>query len=203
MNGIKLFLDDTRRPPPGWVLVRTPEDAIAQLQKHQVVAISLDHDLGLRDPQTGRERTGYDVLAWIEEQVALTDWRPPKEINIHTSNPSARPKMKRAADSIKKLLERRDSKDPPLDFVDVWMVRSAPRGNSKFSGFWIGPFFSEESAEQSAANIASTVSKGILKTKAEIVSRTEVEVGGKTFMMLGQPRPVAHNVVDLPMPEMS
>jgi hypothetical protein len=43
------------------------------LKENKVEEISLDHDLG--DDQKG---TGYDVLLWIEEQVFLKGYVPPK-----------------------------------------------------------------------------------------------------------------------------
>lgn len=43
---MKVFLDDERRTPEGWVRVYWPDEAIALLQTGQVTEISLDHDLG-------------------------------------------------------------------------------------------------------------------------------------------------------------
>jgi len=107
---IKVFLDDDRPTPPGWIHARWPEDVIELLKIGGVTEISLDHDLA--DPfvkeqgycSSIRERTGYDVLLWIEEQVALHDFIPPI-IHIHTANSSAREKMEAARESIIKLVE--------------------------------------------------------------------------------------------------
>lgn len=92
----KVYLDDERTPPAGWILVKTPKEAIKLLKKGDVDIISLDHDLG-DDKNIG---TGYDVINWIEEQV-FTDkkFRTP-QIKIHTANPSARTKMELALKSI-------------------------------------------------------------------------------------------------------
>ena len=57
------------------------------LQTGQVTELSLDHDLG--DDEHG---TGYDVVLWIEEEVALRGFTPPK-IFVHSANSSARQKM--------------------------------------------------------------------------------------------------------------
>jgi hypothetical protein len=108
---MKIFLDDIRTAPDGWVLARWPEDVIDLLKTGEVEEISLDHDLS--DPfaqnqgycSSVPERTGYDVLLWIEEQVALFDFVPPV-IHIHTANSSARVKMEAAKASI----ERRNKK---------------------------------------------------------------------------------------------
>jgi hypothetical protein len=109
MKNIKVFLDDERPVPPGWIHARWPEDVIELLKNGDVDEISLDHDLAdtLMEGQgycpSVKERTGYDVLLWIEEQVILHNFIPPK-ISIHTSNPSARQKMEAAKESIERLI---------------------------------------------------------------------------------------------------
>ena len=114
----KLFLDDERDPSQWlphmgwwrgsdpaelaeWTWARTAPEAIEVLRMGDVVEVSLDHDLG-DDPDVG---TGYDVLAWLEEQVALHGFEPPL-IHVHTSNPSARDRMEAAARAIEKLAAR-------------------------------------------------------------------------------------------------
>ncbi len=84
---MKVFLDDERSTPDGWTRVYWPSEAIALMKSGQVTEISLDHDLG--DDERG---TGYDVVLWIEEQVALYGFVPPK-ISVHSANVSARVKM--------------------------------------------------------------------------------------------------------------
>ena len=64
-----------------------PAEAIALLKTGAVEELSLDHDLG--DDERG---TGYDVVVWIEEAVALHNFMPPK-IKVHSANSSAREKM--------------------------------------------------------------------------------------------------------------
>ena len=104
---MKLWLDDRRPAPEGWTLCRWPEDVISLLKTQNVEEISLDHDLddylcvGQGYCCSSKERTGYDVLLWIEEQVITNNYVPPK-INIHTANPSAREKMLKAVESIKR-----------------------------------------------------------------------------------------------------
>jgi len=97
---LKVFLDDERRAPDGWVLVRWPDEAIKLLEAGGVTHLSLDHDLG--DDLRG---TGYDVLLWIEKQVVLQSFVPP-EITIHSANPAARQRMLAAVDAIMKLRAR-------------------------------------------------------------------------------------------------
>lgn len=74
--------------------------AIELLQSENVTELSLDHDLG--DDNRG---TGYDVIKWIEEQVATSNFVPPK-IKVHSANISARKKMELGIESIVRLASR-------------------------------------------------------------------------------------------------
>lgn len=93
---MKIYLDDERKTPEGFVRVYWPDEAIKLLETGKVELISLDHDLG--DDERG---TGYDVLLWIEEQVYLNGFNAPKII-VHSSNSSARHKMELAIANIKR-----------------------------------------------------------------------------------------------------
>ena len=94
---MKVFLDDIREPPQGWVLVRTAHEAIAALATGKVTHISLDHDLGDDD----KNGTGYDVVLWIEEAVALRAFVPPA-LSIHSANVVGRQRMEAAIAEIKR-----------------------------------------------------------------------------------------------------
>ena len=94
---MKVYLDDERETPQGWVRVYWPEEAIELLKTRNVTEISLDHDLG--DDDKG---TGYDVVLWIEEAVAMNGFKPPK-MNVHSANSSARDKMNLGIENIVKL----------------------------------------------------------------------------------------------------
>jgi len=111
---MKIYLDDVRTPPSGWILTKTANGAIEYLKTDQVKQISLDHDLG--DDESG---TGYDVLLWIEQQVAVTDFDPPI-IFIHTSNTSAEFRMKQARRSIGNLLIQRKIKLTKDDLTKIF-----------------------------------------------------------------------------------
>ncbi|MCY1062825.1 cyclic-phosphate processing receiver domain-containing protein [Nannocystis sp. SCPEA4] len=97
---MKLFLDDERPAPPGWRLVRWPDEVIALLATCQVTDLSLDHDLG--DDARG---TGYDVVLWIEEAVATRSFVPPA-ITVHSANTAARTRMEAGIASIRRLAAR-------------------------------------------------------------------------------------------------
>jgi hypothetical protein len=62
---VKVYLDDNRPAPVGWVLVRTADEAISLLRQGDVTEMSLDYDLG--DPHFG---TGLDVLDWLEQALS-------------------------------------------------------------------------------------------------------------------------------------
>ena len=99
---MRVWLDDLREAPPGWVRVRTPEETIALLETGEVIEMSLDHDLGLVEGE--RERTGYDVLLWLEREVAEGRWVIPlPEISVHSANPVGRARMERAIASIRRM----------------------------------------------------------------------------------------------------
>jgi hypothetical protein len=98
----RIFLDDCRPAPPGWILVHWPADVIELLEQGGVTDLSLDHDLG--DDLRG---TGYDVLSWIEEAVATRAFQPP-HIEVHSANPAARMRMPQAISAIERLAMRRE-----------------------------------------------------------------------------------------------
>jgi hypothetical protein len=97
---MKVFLDDQRDTPDGWVRTYWPDEVIALLQTGQVTHLSLDHDLG--DDARG---TGYDVLTWLE-QKAFDGGLPIPEIAIHSANAAAHQRMLAAVGSIHRLQAR-------------------------------------------------------------------------------------------------
>ena len=97
---MKLYLDDVRKCPKGWVPVRNALDAIQLLKEHSVEEMSFDHDLG------EDALSGYDVLTWIEEKVFEGKFNPPK-IWIHTVNPAGHKKMVAAKKQIERMMRER------------------------------------------------------------------------------------------------
>lgn len=98
----KLWLDDTRPAPEGWVWAKTVEEAIEVMVNNVVSHASLDHDLGVmnvdawmkardsgyasamlifldEDPLTS---TGRDFCLWMVERNI---W-PSKSIVVHSAN---------------------------------------------------------------------------------------------------------------------
>lgn len=78
---MKLFLDDLRNVPNGYIVARTYEECVSLLENNKIETISLDHDLGTK-------KTGYDVCLWLIEHKIY-----PKEILIHSANPVGQKNM--------------------------------------------------------------------------------------------------------------
>ena len=94
---MKVYLDDVRPTPEGWVRCWWPCEVIELLKTGKIKVLSLDHDLG--DDDKG---TGYDVLAWIEREAYTNGFVPPKLILIHSANTAARERMQAAIASIRR-----------------------------------------------------------------------------------------------------
>lgn len=100
---MKIYLDDIREAPEGWVRTYTPAQTIELLKDtaNMVSHLSLDHDLG-DDANIG---TGYDVLLWIEEAIGAMPrvlHYVPENITVHSANPVGRDRMMRAIESIRR-----------------------------------------------------------------------------------------------------
>lgn len=99
---MKIFLDDERPTPEGWVKCRWPSEVIKHLKSGNVEVVSLDHDLADKEDallEQRQEITGYDVLLWLEEAVIMDGFIPPK-IMIHSANPAGVHRMELAIKSI-------------------------------------------------------------------------------------------------------
>lgn len=101
---MKVYLDDERPIPEGWIGARWPKEVIALLEAGGITHVSLDHDLG--DDDRG---TGYNVILWIEEAVVTRGFVPP-EIRVHSANSSARQKMEAGVRSIVRLVQEREKR---------------------------------------------------------------------------------------------
>lgn len=74
----RLWVDDLRAPPAGWVWARSSSEAIGMLKVSAFDAVSLDHDLGGDD-------TSRRIVLWFCEHDL---W--PEHVYIHTANPVGR-----------------------------------------------------------------------------------------------------------------
>lgn len=98
---MKIWLDDIRPAPEGWVWIKHPKDLIGYLHS-DVEEISFDHDLGIFDAN-GKEITGYDALVVVETFVLNGLFPKPKKLSIHSANAGARKKMELAIQSIENM----------------------------------------------------------------------------------------------------
>ena len=92
---MKLWLDDIRPPCKhgclGFEWAKTAEEAIAFLKTGKVTFASLDHDLSIKATlgDWSGERTGYDVVRWMEDSGA---W-PVDGVRVHSLNPAGKARM--------------------------------------------------------------------------------------------------------------
>lgn len=100
---IRLWHDDVRPPPEGWVWARTNAEAQEILSAGGVVEASLDHDLGYHDVDIPEdpdeaievlslrgvsEETGYDLVEWMIEHDLV-----PEFVTVHSWNPDGAKRM--------------------------------------------------------------------------------------------------------------
>ncbi|MFW3121471.1 hypothetical protein MMAG44476_27288, partial [Mycolicibacterium mageritense DSM 44476 = CIP 104973] len=82
--GVKLWVDDERPAPEGWVWVTRPAEAIRALATRTVTDLSLDHDLGI-DPETNEPQTTRPIVLWLCEMDAAHTRRRywPDQVRVH------------------------------------------------------------------------------------------------------------------------
>jgi hypothetical protein len=80
---VKLWLDDVRPAPPGWVHAHTIGEAQRYLETGKVEEASLDHDLGFEEPD------GSALVRWM----AQTGHWPKSKPVVHSMNPVGRQYM--------------------------------------------------------------------------------------------------------------
>lgn len=92
---MKLYVDDLRRAPEGWVCVRTVTDAIRMLACQNVDEISLDHDITIATPKDSRiyvRLASNETFEPVARYIALMPERP--AVRFHTANPVGEKKMR-------------------------------------------------------------------------------------------------------------
>lgn len=88
---IRLWLDDIRPAPPGWVHTHSVHAAIEVLAGSPVTVASLDHDLGVHVVNGG---DGTALVDWMAEHNI---W-PSEGIRVHSFNPIGSQNMLRTID---------------------------------------------------------------------------------------------------------
>lgn len=99
---MKLWHDDIRPAPEGWVWARTNLAAMEHLRTGAVEEISMDHDLGMHDYTEDEINLNPDLILYagksMETGLDLAKWMatakivPPK-IRVHSWNPSGAMQM--------------------------------------------------------------------------------------------------------------
>ena len=97
---LKLYLDDQRAAPTGWVLASTADEAIDILRRGEVTELSLDYDLG--DPRCGN---GLQVLKWLESAISEGKVRLP-QMSAHSGSPLGQQRLMAQIDWMKQRFER-------------------------------------------------------------------------------------------------
>jgi hypothetical protein len=90
---MKLYIDDLRKCPEGWVLARTVTEAIRLLANQAVEEVSLDHDISHRINMDSIARPfpcqeTFEPVAWY---LAAAKFSGP--VTLHTANPIGARKM--------------------------------------------------------------------------------------------------------------
>lgn len=97
---MRIFLDNFKEAPIGWVHAYTAEEAIRLLANFNVTDLSMDNEVNNGDAP------GYYVLNWIENQILYSHYKPPK-IHTHATNANNFKRMSTIIDSINALVENR------------------------------------------------------------------------------------------------
>lgn len=99
---MKIWLDDIRPEPPGWLRCYTAGQVKEVLQmtskENPVTHLSLDYHLGTAE-------TGDSVLDFLLYQLEQYGILPPEHISAHTSDTMARAQMNRKIEALQKLSE--------------------------------------------------------------------------------------------------
>ena len=95
---LKLFVDDIRSCPEGWVPARTVTEAIRILATQIVTEVSLDHDITCEYGLTGSSHSSPETFEPVAWYLALMGGQGGKEwiyptIRIHTANVEAGRRM--------------------------------------------------------------------------------------------------------------
>ncbi|MBL8023724.1 MAG: hypothetical protein JNK54_05510 [Elusimicrobia bacterium] len=75
---MKLYVDDVRMPPGGWVLARTVAEALHLLEEGDVTDVSLDYFIG-----EGEGGTFLPVAHFISD---MPEGKRPQRVRLHTAS---------------------------------------------------------------------------------------------------------------------
>jgi len=94
---MKIFLDNMRDAPEGWLAVHWPDDAILLLAQGEVTELSVDHEFG-----RGLRGTADTLFDWLTTAITTRALPVPKLI-VHSSNSTQQARLQARADEIAQL----------------------------------------------------------------------------------------------------
>jgi len=97
---MRVYLDDNRVTPEGWVRTYTAQETIEMLKTRQVQELSLDNDLGEDQPE------GYTVMDFLEETVFFDHSFPIPIITVHSCNSVRAEYMRLTLQSIERIRQQ-------------------------------------------------------------------------------------------------
>lgn len=101
MSFIRIYLDDERETPRGWVRAYTVAEAQKLLLTRTASHLSCDNDLGEGEPE------GYTLLDWLEQLVHDDTTFPIPIIMVHSANAARAPAMRQVAAKLEALRQQR------------------------------------------------------------------------------------------------
>lgn len=99
---MKVYLDDIRDTPEGWVRTYSVNETIDLLKGRKVTHLSVDNDLGSLDHKT----EGFNVLNFLEQQVFEDPTFPIPIITIHSSNEGRKVLMNLVKDKLENIRQQ-------------------------------------------------------------------------------------------------
>jgi len=130
---MKVFLDDERETPEGWIRTRTVKDTVDLLCTKEVEELSLDNDLGPFEPE------GYKVMDALELLVYSDKTFPIPTLTIHSQNLARSEYMRKAYSSILKMRKQQMDEEAKKLSCDYTFYAHKPQ-----SGGWYDEDHSEE-----------------------------------------------------------
>lgn len=105
---MKVWLDDKRVGPCGWIHLKNALDGVNFIKEHgiSIEEMSFDHDLGYEGPRDGTPEDGHDVAKVLEEMAYLGKIRSDIKLSVHSSNSAGANEIRLALGSALRFLDR-------------------------------------------------------------------------------------------------
>lgn len=94
---MKLWIDDIREAPVGWIWAKNFIEAVEHIVTGEVEEVSFDHDLGLNEDGT-ESSTGYTIALFYAELVENETVPKPTTASVHSMNPVGRQRIQGVID---------------------------------------------------------------------------------------------------------